>query len=247
MKRTFNWRPDVPDVRDLIYRPKRMKLADLAAKVDLRKKCSAVEDQGALGSCTSNAIAGAIEVLERIRNKKLTEISRLFIYYNERAYINQVNNDSGAYIRDGIKSVHKIGAADEAIWPYEISRFTDRPSEAAYADAAARKFNSYFRVTSLPSMLACLNAGFPFVFGFSVYESFLTDTVAKTGVVNMPAFGEKMVGGHAVLAVGYNQATQRFLVRNSWGQNWGSAGYCTMPYTYLSDRNLSDDFWTLRS
>ena len=95
-------------------------------------------------------------------------------------------------------------------------------------------------------MRSCLAAGFPFVFGFSVYESFESPEVAKTGVVPMPSGNEQLLGGHAVLCVGYDDASARFLVRNSWGTGWGMAGYFTIPYDYLADRDLSDDFWTLR-
>jgi C1A family cysteine protease len=107
---------------------------------------------------------------------------------------------------------------------------------------------SYQRVVrSLPQLRGCLAEGFPFIFGFTVYESFESDAVASTGVAPMPGPGERVLGGHAVLAVGYDDADQRFLVRNSWGTKWGNGGYFTMPYAYLTERNLSSDFWTLRT
>jgi len=98
----------------------------------------------------------------------------------------------------------------------------------------------------LNQMKGCLASGYPFVFGFTVYESFESQHVVTTGVVSMPAAGEKVLGGHAVVAVGYDDTTQRFIVRNSWGPGWGKGGYFTMPYAYLTDSNLSDDFWTVR-
>ena len=105
----------------------------------------------------------------------------------------------------------------------------------------------YQRVTQvLLQMKGCLASGFPFVYGFTVYESFESDAVAKTGVVPMPAPTEKVLGGHAVVAVGYDDSTQRFIVRNSWGPGWGMGGYFTIPYAYLTDSNLADDFWTVR-
>ena len=91
-----------------------------------------------------------------------------------------------------------------------------------------------------------LASGYPFVFGFSVYTEFENDTAAKTGEINMPGPKEKLLGGHAVVAVGYDDSTQRFIVRNSWGSWWGIKGYFTMPYAYLTDSNLYDDFWTIR-
>lgn len=245
-KRILNWRPDVPDARDHIYAPRAISPAKLPKSVDLRPKCSPVEDQGELGSCTGNAIAGAIELLQIKARKPVTDISRLFIYYCEREYIDEVNEDSGAYIRDGIKAIRTTGAAAESVWPYIPSKFSTKPSAAAYADAAGRTFKSYQRITSLPRMLQCLAAGFPFVFGFAVYDDFMSDRVARTGTANLPKPGEQMLGGHAVLAVGYSQQSRRFICRNSWGASWGRRGYFSLPFDYLADRNLSDDMWTVR-
>jgi C1A family cysteine protease len=96
-------------------------------------------------------------------------------------------------------------------------------------------------------MRSCLAEGYPFVFGFTVYAAFESDAVAKSGVLHMPGKKEKVKGGHAVMAVGYNDSQKRFLIRNSWDTDWGMKGYFTMPYAYLTDRNLSDDFWTIRA
>ena len=173
--------------------------------------------------------------------------SRLFIYYNERDIEGTVNEDSGAMIRDGIKSVVKQGVCKETTWPYVIARFTKKPAKTCYTEAMNHQVVSYQRVTqTLNQMKGCLASGYPFVFGFSVYESFESNTVAKTGKVPMPKSGEAMLGGHAVAAVGYNDADQRFIVRNSWGSKWGKKGYCFMPYAYLTDPDLAADFWTIR-
>ncbi|HUB64245.1 MAG TPA: C1 family peptidase, partial [Methylocella sp.] len=118
----------------------------------------------------------------------------------------------------------------------------------AYQDAKQDIVSSYARVAqSLTQMQGCLAAGYPFVFGFTVYESFESDAVASTGVVPMPASGERVLGGHAVAAVGYNNATRSFIVRNSWGPGWGAKGYFYMPYEYLLTPDYADDFWTIRS
>ena len=242
----YGWVPDLPDHRDFLFAARHALPARLPVSVDLRPTCSPVEDQGQLGSCTANALAGALEFLEDKDGIRFTDVSRLFIYYNERIVEHTVQTDSGAMLRDGIKVLAQQGVCAEMLWPYVTGRFAARPSPRCYADAAKRRISTYERLEMLDDMRACLAAGFPFVFGFTVYESFESASVAKTGLVPMPRSGEQNVGGHAVLAVGYNDKEKRFLVRNSWGTNWGLEGYFKMPYAYLANRNLSDDFWTIR-
>ena len=216
--------------------------------MDLRSKCPPVYDQGQLGSCTANAIAAAIQ-FDRMKQKLKPAFapSRLFIYYNERAMEGTVGTDSGAMIRDGIKSVAQQGDCNEKSWPYNPAKFTQKPGPACYKEAAKYKAVQYQRVArNLTQMKGCVASGFPFVFGFTVYDSFEADEVARTGVLKMPATTEKVLGGHAVLAVGYDESDQCFIVRNSWGTGWGMKGYFKMPYAYFTDTNLSDDFWTIR-
>jgi C1A family cysteine protease len=245
-KRGYGWVPDLPDHRDIMYSAVRKVPAELPAKVDLRAQCSPVEDQGQLGSCTGNALAGALEFLEKKDGVPFKDVSRLFIYYNERAIEHSVKSDSGAMIRDGIKTLAKQGACSEKSWPYLISKFSVKPTAACYKEAGQHQITSYQRIEVLDEMRTCLADGYPFVFGFTVYESFESQQVANTGAVQMPKSSENVVGGHAVLAVGYDDKEKRFIVRNSWGANWGIKGYFTMPYAYLADRNLSDDLWTIR-
>ena len=158
-----------------------------------------------------------------------------------------MNSDAGAQIRDGIKVVAKQGAPPEDDWPYDITQFAVKPPQQAYTDAAKNKVTSYHRVSRvLNQFKGCLASGYPFVLGFTVYDSFESAAVAQSGHLSMPQSGETVVGGHAVVAVGYDDQNQWFIIRNSWGANWGLQGYFTMPYQYLMEPNLSDDFWTIR-
>ena len=243
----YGWLPDRPDQRDRLYaaiaRPPRR----LPRAVDLRALCSRIEDQKALGSCTANALVGNLEFLEQKAGRSAIDLSRLFVYYNERVLEGTVNEDAGAFLRDGIKTLVKEGVCPEKQWPYLITRFNVKPSAACYRHALDHQVLSYNRVLTLNEMKMCLAEGFPFVFGFTVYKSFESRRVARTGQLDMPKPTEGVVGGHAVMAAGYDDATRRFMVRNSWGTDWGLKGYYTMPYRYLADRNLSDDFWTIRA
>jgi len=242
----YGWLPDLPDQRDFFYAKTFRIPALLPAKVDLRAQCPPVENQGQLGSCTANALVGALEFLELKAQQQLVDLSRLFVYYNERVIEHSTKHDAGAMLRDGIKSLAKQGVCPESIWPYAVRKFAVRPPAACYTQGKMHTISSYHRLAGTDEMRACLADGFPFVFGFTVYESFESDAVAKSGVLNLPKAKESAIGGHAVCAVGYDDVAQRFIVRNSWGTDWGKHGYFTMPYAYLADRNLSDDFWTVR-
>jgi len=247
-RRRYGWLPDLPDQRDFPYTCFAQREVELPPVVSLQSACSPVEDQGQLGSCTANALVGALEFLERKAGGPFTDLSRLFVYYNERVIEGTVAQDSGAMLRDGIKTLAKQGVCRESVWPYLVDgvTFTKKPPKACYAEADKHRITSYHRLNVVDEMRACLADGYPFVFGFTVYDAFESAAVAKTGTLCMPKKSESVLGGHAVLAVGYNDKQKRFLVRNSWGDGWGKHGYFTMPYAYLADRNLSDDFWTIR-
>lgn len=249
MKVSFGWRPDTTDFRDIPFQEKLSRrlarVAFLLPNVDLRSGMPPVYDQGQLGSCTGNAIAAAIEYARKKEGLEDFVPSRLFIYYNERDLEGTVDSDAGAEIRDGIKSVVKLGACSEIDWSYS-NQFTTKPTDQCYADARQDLVQAYARVQQTgDSIRACLQAGYPVVFGMSVYESMMTEEVAAHGIVNMPSLSETMVGGHAVLLCGYDDSTGRFLVRNSWGPGWGQGGYFTIPYDYILDEDLADDFWQI--
>ena len=212
--------------------------------MDLRPKMPPVYDQLALGSCTSNAIAGCIEYNFHIMNHIDFTPSRLFIYYNERAKEGTVNSDSGARISDGLYVVNKQGVCPETEWPYRIEKFATKPPKVCYKDALKDIVKRYKRLNNLTQIKDSIAQGYPAVFGFAVYESFESQEVADTGIVPMPKQGEQMLGGHAVLASGYNDSSGHVIVRNSWGEAWGDKGYFYLPYEYFTE-NLTDDFWTV--
>jgi C1A family cysteine protease len=256
----LGWVPDLPDHRDLVYSAPMQHLRQLPPSVDLRPQFPwAPYDQGPIGSCTANAIAGAIQ-FDRAKEKKTPDFtpSRLFIYYNERSMEHSIPADAGAMIRDGIKSVAKQGACKEATWRYDPtpanpqthlfppnSPPATKPPAAAYHEAESCRAMAYFRVQhSLAQMKGCLAEGFPFVFGFSVYENLYDASGNPVSVLPMPSGSQ--IGGHAVLAVGYDDAKHLFTIRNSWGPGVQDHGHFYMPYAYSVDSNLADDFWTVR-
>ena len=245
--RKYDYAPDLPDFRDYAYADHGARAAVVPRQIDLRHGCSAIKDQGQLGSCTGNSLAGATEFELRRAGRNPSDLSRLFIYYAERAIEHTTRSDSGAQIRDGIKALATVGVCAESVWPYDIAKFRRKPAKADYTAALANKISKYIRLSTKDDMLNCLASGFPFVFGFSVYASFEGADVAKTGVVPMPGKSEKLLGGHAVYAVGYDLDTDRVLVANSWGPGWGQGGFFTIPFAYLTDTNLAEDFWCVQA
>jgi C1A family cysteine protease len=240
----YHWVKDKIDTRD---HPYRLTGATQPNIVDLRQYCSSIEDQGKLGSCTGNAIAGAIELLHK-RQSRTLDISRLFIYYYERKFIGTVNYDSGAYIRDGIKACYTYGAPTENLWPYNISKFKMQPHKTAIVDALKRKVTSYQRALDFNQVIDSITSGYPVTIGFNVYSSFDSPAVAKTGIMPYPNVNkERLLGGHAVLIVGYNKTNNTFIVRNSWGTRWGDKGYFYMPFQVIQNTSMSRDFWVIKS
>ena len=265
IKRRYNWKRDKQDSRDYSYKslkimyPKIPRIV-VPPTVDLQPWCSPVVDQGEIGSCSGNALAGAYEYLELrdIRYKlsptgnptmfdpaKFSPVSRLFIYYEERVLEGTVDEDSGAEIRDGIKVLARQGACREILWPYGDSYLYQRPVQAAYEEAAQHKVLHYLRLLTLDDIRHCLANEYPVALGFNVYDNFESDYCAQTGDLKMPTPEETLQGGHAVLAVGYNDSTRKLKIKNSWGPDWGLKGYFMMDYSYI-EQGLANDFWTLR-
>lgn len=217
----------------------------LPASVDLRKNCPPVYDQGNLGSCTANALAALAQFIMIKEGKPSFIPSRLFIYYNERAMEGTVSRDAGASISDGAQVLAIKGCPNESLWWYNTAKFTIKPNKKVFDDGAKHLVGEVSAVRQdLSEMCKVLAAGYPIVGGFTVYESFESENASKTGIIPMPKRSEKILGGHAVMLVGYDDSKQWFIVRNSWGTGWGDKGYFYMPYEYLTNWQFADDFWT---
>lgn len=254
---------DTPDPRDYEYKPnwfqkvwidikfffimlfsKTYTDINIKPTVDLREKMPLVYNQGNLGSCTANAIGGVDHSLMIKRNKNIFMPSRLFIYYNEREIEGNVNKDSGASLRNGIKSLAKQGVCPEYMWTYNIKAFTQKPTKECYEEALKHQAIKYERINneSLSTLKYCLQQGNPIIFGFNVYDSFFD--ISGNGIMPIPEKSEKKHGGHAVIIVGYDDKNKYFIVRNSWGHWWGDKGYFYMPYKYATSDECHD-FWVI--
>jgi C1A family cysteine protease len=258
----LGWVRDLPDPRDQMFSAPVATLKALPTSADLRPQCPPVYDQGQIGSCTANAIAAAVQ-FDRSKQKLAPDFvpSRLFIYYNERAMEGHVAFDAGAQIRDGVKSIAKQGVCPEPEWPYDAtpatsdggafppgSRAGEKPTAQCYTDAMQNTAIAYHRVIQvLSQMKGCLAGGYPFVFGISVFQSFWAPDGTQAVITPLPGPNDTPVGGHAVLAVGYDDAKGQFIVRNSWGPGNADKGYFYMPYEYLLDHQLASDFWVVSS
>ncbi len=244
----YGWKPSLPHLNDdrraySLIAPE----ITLPPVIDLRPLDVPIYDQGELGSCTGNGIGACWQFSLKKQGKPAPMPSRLFIYYFERVIEKTVNEDAGAQIYDGLAVLQNQGCCDEALHPYVISKFTQKPSAAAVAAAAKHEATQAYAVKqNLKEIKTCLASGFPIVMGFTVYESFETQKVSKTGIVPMPKRSEQVMGGHCVCIVGYSDATNVFFCRNSWGKDWGKNGYFQIPYDYFLNPNLASDFWTVR-
>jgi len=252
------WLPDIPDFRDYTLADKEVKqlfkksppkTAGLPSSVDLREFCSPIEDQGSIGSCTAQSVVGLVEYFQRRAHGEYLDASRRFLYKVTRK-LYRFEGDTGAYIRGTMKALRIFGVCPEEHWPYSMSKYNEEPPPFCYAFAQAYQAVKYYRLWDsdstklLGQLKSSLANGLPFAFGFSVYSSIWNPVVQQTGDIPFPKQGDKLDGGHAVMAVGYNDAAARFLIRNSWGTGWGQVGYGTLPYKYVAN-NIADDFWVL--
>lgn len=246
----YGWKPDRFDSRDRHAVAKKLRHSKPPPDVsDMRPCMPDVYDQGNIGSCTGQTIGGACHYLELVEHKLTADRpSRLFIYYNERLLEGTVDEDAGAELRTGLKTLNLYGYPDETLWPYSDDpfRYKQRPTASVYAAARRNRVVDYAKVTQTPiEVETCLASGYPIMFGFDVFKAFESDAMAQGKPLTMPKRGETPLGGHAVLAVGYNRINQLIYCRNSWGESWGVKGYFGMPYKYMFSKYASD-FWIVR-
>jgi C1A family cysteine protease len=264
----MGWERDIPDFRDLTprssdineIRSKSKRLKKVAKAIppsaDLRYWCSPIEDQEDLGSCTANAGVALMEYFQQRAYGKYLDASRLFLYKATRNLLGWVG-DQGAYLRTTMKAMVLFGVPPEDYWPYDIPKFDSEPPAFCYAFAQTYKALKYYRLDP-PGQVASetlgvlkenLAAGLPAMFGFTVYSSFPPVGDGK-GEIPFPTQGDRVEGGHAVVAVGYDNKkkiagdTGAILIRNSWGREWGVEGYGWLPYSYV-EAGLAVDFWSL--
>ncbi|VBB17771.1 peptidase C1 [Yasminevirus sp. GU-2018] len=259
-KRVYGYIPDVVDPNDkrkvcMVHPSVRNGTIKV---IDMRDRCPSVYNQGKLGSCTANALCGNYAFIYMKENNLPLDredlFSRLFVYWNERQIEGTTDKDSGASLRDGIRAIDKYGVPLEKYWPYDIAKFAEKPSEEAYLCARHHVPTKSARLDKDADQLRqCLANGDPFVFGFTVYESFESEETAKTGIMTVPKPDEKILGGHAVMCVGYDYDKKLWIVRNSWGPEWGDKGYFYMPDEVMfgspsQNKEITEyttDFWCI--
>jgi C1A family cysteine protease len=269
----MGWIPDYPDFRDYTEKTEEIKSVlaptgllrtkGLPSSVDLREWCSAIEDQGRLGSCTAHAGVGILEYYERRSFGRHIDASRLFLYKVTRNLM-KMKGDTGAYLRTTMGAMVLFGVPPEDYWSYtdEEKRFDQEPPSFCYAFAQNYQTVKYFRHDPpginaeeiLKKVKTYLAASHPAMFGFTIYNS--VEQAEKTGRIPFPSSKERIEGGHAVAAVGYDdkmkiknkygkiETTGALLIRNSWGKEWGEEGYGWLPYEYVM-KGLAEDFWSI--
>lgn len=243
--RKLGWQRDLPNFQDKILKlAKPQKIPDI---VDFRSKFPPIFDQLDIGSCVGEGVVAEYDYALKKQGFPFMSPSALFVYYNARANDGTVLSDNGTTIRSALKMVETLGVCPTGAWPYVTANFDDKPPASAYRLALKNKVIEARRLVSDYTIsIYALTQGVPFIFGFSVFESFYSKAVAKTGLVQMPKDGEGFIGGHCCVCVGFNNITKRFLCRNSWSAEWGDKGHFTLPYEYLENRGLSDDFWLIQ-
>lgn len=255
-------RPDGADPRDLRFAAVHAARVDLPARVSLRKQLPPAFDQGTIGSCgPQSGCAMMVHQFPELREL----FSRNQVYYSVRDMQGDVFTDSGVETRNVLKVLTKVGAAYERSWSYGKDTLFKKPPAPVLVEASQHRLESYSRLQTEDDYLGCLADGYTFVLGFTCFESFDGDVIARTGVMSMPdPKREKEIGGHDVLVVGYNTNFKKsdvfkkseidpalvedtmLEIRNSWGTGWGDHGHFWMPLSYALNASTGGDAWTGR-
>jgi len=245
----YGWKKDKLDKRDKKFSMIH-KLTELPPSKNLSTNDAPIYNQENLGSCTAQAIAG-IHQFEQIKiNKDKAFIpSRLMIYFEEREMEGTINSDEGAMIRDGMKCVANQGVCPETMWPYNIKQFAVKPTPDCYTEAMNHQITQYLSLDNdIDQLKGCLAEGFPFVCGILIFSSFESNNVTKTGIVPMPGCFDRRMGGHAIMCIGYDDSTKRFLCRNSWGCYSDDTEVLTeRGWLLFKDTTDEDMFFTLNA
>lgn len=259
----FGWKKDHPDFRDFKFgvQPEPTALVDIPMVVDIREEYpqipDRIKDQGNANSCVGNGLGLAfetcqIELLSKLKSNpfyfgtSIEDIARLFIYYNGRLIDGDTDQDEGTFIRSGILGLRKYGVCRETVWPYDVAKVLEKPSDQAYAEGKSHLTPTGYRVnhTKIEEIQKSLALGYPVVFGATLYESF--QDIGANGRVVMPQKTENVLGGHCMTILGYNTDLELLIVGNSWGKKWGDKGFCYFPFAYLTDTEFASDFWSLQ-
>lgn len=276
-RKGMGYRPDLADFRDFTPRAEQVRpllektaaaepKSELPDSADLREWCSPIEDQGQIGSCTANAGCGVVEYLERRATGKHLDASRLFLYKATRNLMRETG-DTGAYLRTTMGALHLFGVPPEEYWPYtdDAEAFDNEPPPFCYAFGASFQAITFYRLdpagTAADEVLSQIKthiaSGLPSMFGFTVYDSIRQ--AGSSGAIPFPSAEDSISGGHAVVAVGYDDGkeitndapgsetkTGALMIRNSWGPGWGEEGYGWLPYDYVK-AGLAEDWWVVLS
>lgn len=234
----LNVLPYVKDNRDHVYKLKSVQVSDV---IDLRENDSNVEDQGMLGSCVSNALCNAYEItVKKLYPNAFKELSRLFVYYHSRIFDDNLEDDLGSYIRDGLKSLKHYGVCAEELWPYNVEKFNEQPPPQCYLNASKRTITEYQLLLNNDEIIEVLNDYIPVTVSIEIFQQF-NNVTKENNIIRLPNQFDYSLGYHAVLILGYNLNTRQFLVKNSWGNNWGDNGYAYIPFDYVG--NFSNEKW----
>jgi len=219
---------------------------DLPRMVDLRGHCTPVEDQGQTNSCVANAIVGALELHQRKAGLPLTDLSRLFLYYNARSLAKAEEQDCGSFIHHGMAAVLAFGCCEERMWPFEKAMVTARPTDACFQNAGKYEAVQFARTRGGQNALGVLAQGLPIAFGI-VLPNECYQAAAQSAIIPDPQTlpQQSPPSGHAMLIVGYDLAEKLYIVRNSWGAGYGKDGYIFIPFEVMERHAHPDQFWTI--